>query len=79
MGFPVLYFGGGEGETIVNENNLGWVANVGDFESLNSTLVEISKRGKTEIQMIKKQVFETAQKEFNLDLQMKNLIKEGVF
>ena len=79
LGFSVLYFGGGEGEAIVNENNLGWVANVGDFESLNSTLVEISKRGKTEIQMIKKQVFETAQKEFNLDLQMKNLIKEGVF
>ena len=25
LGFPILYFGGGEGETIVKENNLGWV------------------------------------------------------
>lgn len=79
LGFPVLYFGGGEGETIVNENNLGWVANVGNFESLNKALIEISKTGKSEIQMMKKQVFDTAQKQFNLNLQMKNLIKEGVF
>ena len=46
LGLPILYFGGGEGETIVQENNLGWVAEVGDFESLNSTLIEISKTGK---------------------------------
>jgi glycosyltransferase involved in cell wall biosynthesis len=79
LGFPVLYFGGGEGETIVEENNLGWVAQVGNFESLNTTLIEISKTGKEPIQMIKKQVFKYAENHFNLDFQIKDLINKDVF
>jgi len=79
LGFPILYFGGGEGETIVKENHLGWVANVGDFESLNSTLIEISKVEKRSIQMMKKQVFDYAENNFNLDFQIKELIKKDVF
>lgn len=79
LGFPILYFGGGEGETIVRENNLGWVAQVGNFESLNSTLIEISKTGKSEIQIMKTTVFESAEHKFNLDFQIKELINKGVF
>nr|MBP6755500.1 glycosyltransferase [Bacteroidia bacterium] len=79
LGFPVLYFGGGEGETIVKENNLGWVANVGDFESLNTMLIEISKTGKIEIQTMRKQIFDYAENNFNLDFQIKNLINKDVF
>ena len=79
LGFPILYFGGGEGETIVGENNLGWVAQVGDFESLNITLKEISKIGKGEIQTMKKQVFESSEHKFNLDFQIKELINKGLF
>jgi glycosyltransferase involved in cell wall biosynthesis len=79
LGFPVLYFGGGEGETIVKENNLGWVAQVGNFESLNSTLIEISNEGKESIQMMKKQVFDYAKNNFNLGFQIKELIKKDVF
>ncbi|PVX45899.1 glycosyltransferase involved in cell wall biosynthesis [Flavobacterium sp. 103] len=79
LGFPVLYFGGGEGEAIVKENNLGWVAQVGNFESLNTALIEISKTGKEPIQMLKKQVFDYAENHFNLDFQIKNLINKEVF
>ncbi len=79
LGFPILYFGGGEGETIVRENNLGWVAQVGDFESLNSTLIEISKKGKNSIQTMKTKVFESAEHKFNLDFQIKDLINKEVF
>jgi glycosyltransferase involved in cell wall biosynthesis len=79
LGFPILYFGGGEGESIVNENNMGWVADVGNFESLNSTLIEISKTGKESIQMMKSTVFDCAEKNFNLDFQIKELIKKNVF
>ena len=79
LGFPILYFGGGEGEAIVRENNLGWVAEVGNFESLNSSLVEISKTGKESIETMKKQVFDCAEKNFNLDFQIKELIKKDVF
>lgn len=79
LGFPVLYFGGGEGETIVKENNLGWIAPVGNFTSLNTTLIEISKTGKESIQTMKKQVLDAATDNFNLDYQIKNLINKGVF
>lgn len=79
LGFPVLYFGGGEGENIVREFNLGWVAQVGNFESLNTTLFEISKIGKSEIQTMKKQVFDCAEDNFDLDFQIKELINKGVF
>ena len=79
LGFPILYFGGGEGESIVKENNLGWVAEVGNFESLNSTLIEISKDGKDKIQTRKKLVFDYAENNFNLDFQIKELVEKGVF
>jgi hypothetical protein len=55
------------------------VANVGNFESLNTTLIEISKTGKNEIQTMKKEVFDSAEKHFNLDFQIKDLINKNVF
>lgn len=79
LGLPILYFGGGEGENIVDENNLGWVAAVGDFDSLNEALLEISNTGKEPIQMMKKKVFTAAVEKFNLDYQIKKLINKGVF
>ena len=63
----------------MRQNNLGWVAEVGDFKSLNSVLVEISKTGKDEIQMMKKQVFDYAEENFDLDSQIGELIKKDVF
>lgn len=79
LGIPSLYFGGGEGEDIVSENRLGWVAEVGNYESLNATLTEISNTEKSKIRMMRKSVFETSQTQFNLDNQIKNLIAENVF
>jgi glycosyltransferase involved in cell wall biosynthesis len=79
LGFPILYCGGGEGESIVRENKLGWVAEVGNFENLNITLIEISETGKEQIQIMKKQIFIHASLNFNLDNQMKELISEKVF
>jgi glycosyltransferase involved in cell wall biosynthesis len=79
LGFPILYCGGGEGESIVRENNLGWVAEVGNFESLNATLVQISETGKIKINDMKKQIFNHAQIHFNLDCQMKGLIEKELF
>jgi glycosyltransferase involved in cell wall biosynthesis len=79
LGIPILYFGGGEGEDIVNENQLGWAAEVGNFADLNNKLDEISILGKTAIQNRKKVIFEIAETNFNLDSQMKDLIEKGVF
>ena len=79
LGLPILYFGGGEGENIVNNNNLGWVASVGNYSDLNAKLKEISKLNKSELDEMKKRVFATAQKKFNLDNQMNDLIEKNVF
>ncbi|ARV09677.1 glycosyltransferase WbuB [Winogradskyella sp. PC-19] len=38
LGLPIIYFGGGEGETVVEKNKLGWVAEAGNYEALNSIL-----------------------------------------
>lgn len=79
LGFPILYFGGGEGETIVHDNKLGWVASVGNYEDLNEKLKVISTVKKSELDVMKKQIFEKALKEFDLDNQMKILIEKEVF
>lgn len=41
LGLPMLYFGGGEGEAIVENHKLGWVAKVGDYSDLNSVIFKI--------------------------------------
>ena len=79
LGIPILYFGGGEGENLIRENHLGWVADVGDFEELNYVLKTISKIKKNEIISIKNNVFKYSKTKFNLDIQIKNLIINGVF
>ncbi|MFN9109946.1 MAG: glycosyltransferase family 4 protein, partial [Bacteroidota bacterium] len=42
LGIPVLYFGGGEGDKIVEENGLGWTVEVENFNALNTALKQIS-------------------------------------
>jgi glycosyltransferase involved in cell wall biosynthesis len=79
LGIPVLYFGGGEGEAITLENNLGWVAQVGNYDDLNAKLLEIAALPPVEIQKMKRLVFDRSARHFNLDVQMKNLIGQGVF
>lgn len=79
LGYPILYFGGGEGNAIVEENNLGWVVEVGDYKSLNKTLATISKCNKFEIEIMKENVFNQSQKVFNLEQQMNHLIQNNVF
>ncbi|WP_374551742.1 glycosyltransferase family 4 protein [Flavobacterium sp.] len=79
LGFPILYFGGGEGEAIVFENQMGWVANVGNYVELNSKIKEISNLSKNELDLLKKNIFEKAQSSFNLDNQIEGLIKNNAF
>ena len=79
LGFPVLYFGGGEGETIVEENNMGWIASVENYTELNNKIQLISKMSKLELFEMKKRIFDESKFTFNLDSQMNYLIEKGVF
>lgn len=79
LGYPILYFGGGEGEQIIETNLLGWVASVGDYNDLNDKIKSISAMDKTRFSSMKKDVFIKSQELFNLDHQVKKLIENGVF
>jgi glycosyltransferase involved in cell wall biosynthesis len=41
LGLPMLYFGGGEGETIIKTYKLGWVAEAGNYKELNAVVSSI--------------------------------------
>lgn len=79
LGFPILYFGGGEGGTIVEENKLGWVVEVENFQELSEKIIEISKLTHEQLNSIKNKVFKASKLSFNLDLQINDLIEIGVF
>ncbi|QRM88734.1 glycosyltransferase [Lacinutrix sp. WUR7] len=71
LGLPILYFGGGEGEDIVKNNTLGWIANAADYEDLNRVIASITI---SEITLdFKQQIKETATTTFNLEGQLKKL------
>ena len=38
LGLPMLYFGGGEGESLIEKYQLGWVAKSGDYKHLNTVI-----------------------------------------
>jgi glycosyltransferase involved in cell wall biosynthesis len=79
LGFPILYFGGGEGEKIVEENNLGWVVPVENYDLLNKRLETISLIKKPELDQMKRTIFKQSHKVFNLDNQIKLLLEKDVF
>ena len=43
LGLPMLYFGGGEGEDIIRNHQLGWISESGNYSRLNATINNLSK------------------------------------
>ena len=63
LGLPVIYLGGGEGESIVKKYNLGWIAKEGDYYDLNRVISHINKN---ELNIkARRNIQETAIKNFN--------------
>lgn len=44
LGLPVLYMAGGEGERLVNENELGWTLSVNDWSALQSFVNQLNQK-----------------------------------
>ncbi len=71
LGLPILYFGGGEGEDIINKYNLGWIASAGNYNSLNKVLDRIKT---IRLNLGQRQrIQETANKNFDLNIQLDKL------
>lgn len=71
LGLPTLYFGGGEGEHIIKENNLGWIAEAGNYSALNNVIISIIKPSLDS----KNSIQERACEKFNFDKQLMNLLE----
>ncbi|WCO01633.1 glycosyltransferase family 4 protein [Psychroserpens ponticola] len=71
LGLPMLYFGGGEGESIIKKHELGWVAEAGNYHNLNAIINSI------ELNMIsedlRKKIVENGKKEFDFKNQLERL------
>ena len=74
LGIPLLYFGGGEGEKIVLENELGWVAECGNYDHLNKIIATIKKEQLNH--NLRTKIKETAQQKFNLEIQLNYLVNK---
>ncbi|WP_418512692.1 glycosyltransferase family 4 protein [Corallibacter sp.] len=73
LGLPMLYFGGGEGETVIKKHKLGWVVPSSDYKALN---LQLSKIAITELNhRFKNQIQKTALKNFDFERQLHVLVK----
>lgn len=73
LGLPMVYFGGGEGETIVRNYNLGWVAKAGNYNDLNAKLSELKKEDLN--LKLKNKIKTAAEINFDFEKQLSSLRK----
>ena len=74
LGLPILYFGGGEGEDIIEKYKLGWSVEVGNYEKLNTALSNIHKSG-LGIE-VRRLIYEVAHSQFDLKSQVEALLRK---
>ncbi|MBT8258992.1 MAG: glycosyltransferase family 4 protein [Bacteroidia bacterium] len=72
LGLPLLYFGGGEGEKIITDNKLGWVAEAGNYNALNEVISSLKPE---ELNVdARKRIMTTAKNNFDFQAQLSDLI-----
>jgi glycosyltransferase involved in cell wall biosynthesis len=74
LGLPMVYFGGGEGETIIRKYNLGWVAEAGNYSGLNEILSRL-KIGDLNLEL-KNKIKTTAEINFDFEKQLNFLLEK---
>jgi glycosyltransferase involved in cell wall biosynthesis len=75
LGLPMLYFGGGEGENLINKYSLGWIADSGNYKALNKVIHSIKKSDLTIL--YKNSIKKIAIDNFCLDKQL-DLLEEHI-
>lgn len=71
LGLPIIYFGGGEGEKLVEKHQLGWIAEAGNYTALNETISTL-KASDFDLNFRRK-IQETATTRFDTSSQLKAL------
>lgn len=78
-GTPVLFAGGGEGETIVKRNGFGLTSKPGDYESLKENILILKTIPEGEYQSFRQRCTEASQSDFSFDNQIEkycNFLKQ---
>ncbi len=74
LGLPMIYFGGGEGEKIIQKYHLGWIAKASNYSELNRVISKISP---SELNPeFKEKIKESAVKNFDFNIQLQMLINK---
>jgi glycosyltransferase involved in cell wall biosynthesis len=73
LGLPMLYFGGGEGENIITQHQLGWVAEAGNYTNLSDVISKLEKLNFNSEMRLK--IKDTANKKFDFEKQLQELVK----
>jgi len=73
LGLPMLYFGGGEGESLIKHHKLGWTAEAGNYQNLNKVLSAIKKE--TLSHQFKTDIQDSARTHFDFNRQLQQLSK----
>ena len=71
-GTPILFAGGGEGETIVTSHGFGLCSKPGDYDSLKENILKLKSIPESEYQEIRKKCIIASQTDFSFENQMKN-------
>ncbi|AUP79374.1 glycosyltransferase family 4 protein [Flavivirga eckloniae] len=74
LGLPMVYFGGGEGEELIEQYNLGWITEASNYSKLNEV---ISKINPNELNIeFKEKIKASAIKHFDFQTQLQSFIHE---
>ncbi|MDG1302226.1 MAG: glycosyltransferase family 4 protein [Opitutae bacterium] len=71
---PVLFCGGGEGARIVDEFNVGFSSEPGDFESLKLNIRKLGEMSASDLQALKQNCINAAQNSLDFDKQLDELV-----
>lgn len=71
VGIPILFCGGGEGASIIEEYELGYVSNPGDFAALANNIKKIAALSEEEYKRMQTNCFAASSGDFSFERQMK--------
>jgi glycosyltransferase involved in cell wall biosynthesis len=74
-GLPIFFSGDGEGLKIVDEFNLGYVSEAGNLNALEKNIIEFSKLNHQQINLMKLNIMNVVEKDFNYVDQQSKLCK----
>lgn len=72
-GLPILFAGGGEGARLIETLDLGWAVDPGDFQSMESVLVQFGRLSPEQRQAYRERCYQAARQHFSRQKEIERL------